>query len=100
MCGFVAQWREEFLASIWTSGLAECHLWVRLGHVDHLLGARMRDRCSSLSGPISVRSDRGSLGPHADILHSNKSTQTDAPPLPFSAIGRSLRSVGLFRQRQ
>jgi hypothetical protein len=25
---FVGQWREELLASIWTSGLTECHLWV------------------------------------------------------------------------
>src|SRR5258708_29431759 len=35
---------------------------VRLGRVDHLHGARMRGRCSPVSGPISVRSDRGSLG--------------------------------------
>jgi len=41
--------------------------WVRLGRADHLLGARIRDRCSSLSGPISVRSDRGSHGPAAVI---------------------------------
>jgi len=27
---FVGQWREELLASIWTSGLTECHLWVKL----------------------------------------------------------------------
>jgi hypothetical protein len=26
---FVGQWREELLASIWTSGLTECHLWVK-----------------------------------------------------------------------
>jgi len=25
---FVGQWREPLLASIWTSGLTECHLWV------------------------------------------------------------------------
>jgi hypothetical protein len=41
--------------------------WVKLGRADHLLGARMRDRCSSLSGPVSVRSDRGSLGPKGDL---------------------------------
>jgi hypothetical protein len=28
---FVGQWREELLASIWTSGLTECHLWVKGG---------------------------------------------------------------------
>src|ERR1700704_1084383 len=28
---FVSQWREELLASIWTSGLTECHLWVTCG---------------------------------------------------------------------
>jgi len=27
-------------------------LWVRLGRADHLLGARIRDRCSPVSGPI------------------------------------------------
>jgi hypothetical protein len=39
----------------------------RLGRVDHLHGARIRGRCSSVSGPISIRSDRGSLGPLPDI---------------------------------
>jgi hypothetical protein len=25
---FAGQWRDELLASIWTSGLTECRLWV------------------------------------------------------------------------
>ena len=37
-------------------------LWVRLGRADRPAGARIRDRCSSLSGLISVRSDRAALG--------------------------------------
>jgi hypothetical protein len=40
---------------------------IRLGHADHLPGLRIRGRCSSVSGPISVRSNRGCLGPTADI---------------------------------
>jgi hypothetical protein len=34
MCGFVGQWREELLASIWTSGLTECHVWIQTLHID------------------------------------------------------------------
>src|SRR5712671_468849 len=49
---------------------AELLLWVKLGRADHLPGSRMRGRCSPVSGPISVQSDRGSLGPDSDILAS------------------------------
>jgi hypothetical protein len=39
--------------------------WVRFGRADHLSGAGMCGRCSSVSGPIRGRQDRGSLGPTA-----------------------------------
>ncbi len=40
-------------------------MWVRLGRADHLPGARIRGRCSSVSGPISGQPYQGSLGPTA-----------------------------------
>src|SRR5258708_114181 len=57
----------------------------RLGRADHLHGARMRGRCSSVSGPISIRSDRGSLGPTADSRTAAKSVLVD------QLIGESTR---------
>src|SRR5258706_10850037 len=37
--------------------------WVKLGRADRLPGARIRGRCSSVSGPISGQPYQGSLGP-------------------------------------
>jgi hypothetical protein len=51
------------VVSRWLADGRDWLLWVKLGCIDRLASARIRDRCSSLSGPISVRSDRGSLGP-------------------------------------
>ena len=61
--------RTSRISESWHGALASRQVWVRLDRVDHLHRARMRGRCSSVSGPISVRSDRGSLGPQA-VIHS------------------------------
>jgi hypothetical protein len=41
MCGFRRPVAKEFLASIWTSGLTECHLWVKLrrSQYEHMFSA-------------------------------------------------------------
>jgi hypothetical protein len=51
---------QRVVALLFATGrLTECPNRVRFGRADHLLGARIRDRCSSLSGPISVQVESG-----------------------------------------
>jgi hypothetical protein len=84
--------------------------WVRLGRADHLLGARMRDRCSSLSGPVSVRSDRGSLGPipdsciaakfsHVAPVPSRQTSPTLTPRKPLLPYIPRFRALAPFGRR-
>ena len=54
MCGFRRPVAEELLASIWTSGLTECHFWVQ----------KRRFRDVRVTSALPLKADRHRNGRH------------------------------------